>query len=141
MDQAGRLRVLHMEDDRAHAELIRRTLAKTGLACDILLATSRGEYLRALDQGRPDLILSDSHSHDITGLEVLQLARGRHPQVPFIFLSGSFDDTDPGRLKAAGAAECVLKSDLDTLAGVIRRVTATDRAGMDFKRLFEASPD
>src|SRR5579872_2873016 len=106
MTQTGSLRVLHMEDDRAHAELIRRTLAKTGLACDILLATNRAEYLRALEQGRPDLILSDSHSHDIGGLDALKLARGRHPEVPFIFVSGSYADNKPETLKAAGAAEC-----------------------------------
>ena len=133
--------MLHMEDDRAHAELIGKTLAKTGLACDILLATNRAEYLRALDQGRPDLILSDSHGHDIGGLEVLTLARGRHPEVPFIFVSGAYDDNKPDKLKAAGAAECVLKSDLDTLADVIRRVIHMSGTAVDFKRLFEASPD
>jgi len=141
MDQARTLRVLHMEDDAAHAELIRRTLAKTGLACDIRLATTRADYLRALNQGRPDLILSDSHSHDITGPEVLQLARSRHPQVPFIFVSGSFEGSDPDALRTAGAAACVLKSDLDTLADIIRRTLRENGAAPDFKRLFEASPD
>src|SRR5215472_5173105 len=94
MEQARTLRVLHMEDDPAHAELIRRTLAKTGLGCDILLATTRGEFLSALERGRPDVILSDSHGHGFTGLEILELAQRRHPRVPFIFLSSSFDDND-----------------------------------------------
>ncbi len=141
MGETGSLRVLHMEDDRAHAELIRRTLAKTGLDCDIRLATTRAEYLKALEQGRPDLILSDSHSHDIAGLEVLQLAHGRYPQLPFIFVSGTFDDNDPDDLKAAGADACVLKSDLDTLAGIIQRTLRMRHSATDFRRLFEASPD
>ena len=141
MEQEQTVRVLHMEDDGAHAELIQRTLVKTGLVCDFRLATTRAEYLRALEGDKPDLILSDSHSRDLTGLEVLKLARGRYPDVPFIFVSGSFDDTGTETLKAAGAAECVLKSALDTLAGVIRRTLQTARPAPDFRRLFEASPD
>ena len=141
MEEARRLRILHVEDDRAHAELIHRVLAKSGLACDFRLATTRADYLRALDQERPDLILSDSHSHDINGLEVLEFARRLHPGVPFIFVSGSFDDRGTETLKAAGAAECVLKSELGRLAEAIRRAVHAVPPAADFRRLFEASPD
>src|SRR5579859_7691507 len=135
------LRILHIEDDQAHAELIQRTLARAGLPCEFKSIGSRSAYLRALELAAPDLILSDNHVVNFEGAEALRLARASWPDVPFIFVSSAFDKRSPEDLKAAGATECVLKSDLDTLAGVIRRVTAAGRAAMDFKLLFEASPD
>jgi signal transduction histidine kinase len=146
MDKTARLRVLHVEDDKAHAELIRRSLAQSGLDCDIVLALSRKDYLKALDRTAPDLILSDNHCHDFDGIEALQLARQRYPSVPFLFVSTSFAGKDVVALRAAGADGCLLKSDPDALTEMLRGVLARKRereadAHLDFKRLFEASPD
>jgi len=145
MDTPRRLRVLHVEDDAAHAELIRRALAESELPCDVRLAISRRDFMDALKQAPPDLILSDSHAYDIEGLEALRIARRRFPGVPFLFVSASFSDKDPGALKAAGADACLLKSDLGALTGAIRLIFNERHGGaafqLDFKRLFEQSPD
>jgi len=136
-----RLRILHVEDDRAHAELIQRIVGKLGLPCDLRLTSSRQEYLRALDEAAPDLILSDSQGYDFDGLEALKLARQRYPAVPFLFVCNHI--RDPGAFKAAGATDCLLKSDLDAVARAVDVLlkAAPTRSALDFKRLFEASPD
>jgi sigma-B regulation protein RsbU (phosphoserine phosphatase) len=124
---ARTLRILHLEDNPADAELIREALRRSGLACEIQLATSYGEYLAALRQGTPDLILSDSRGHDFEGLAVLRQVRRQFPQVPFLFLSGSYQGKDTAALKAEGAAECLLKDDLDTLAAAIQHALQDGR--------------
>ncbi len=121
MDTTGRLHILHIEDDMMQAELIRRTLERSGLACHVTLALSRDEYLDALQEGGVDLVLSDSRGFDFDGLEVLRVVRRYHPELPFFFLSGSFEGKDVTALKAEGAAECLLKSDLTALVPAIRR--------------------
>lgn len=136
MSKTGSLRILHVEDDKAHAELIRHALADAALACDIQLTMTRGEFVRALEQAAPDLILSDNRGFDFDGLEALRLAHGRYPQVPFLFVSSSFAGKDTDALIAAGASHFVLKSDLDNLATVIRhtlhgRPPAADLAGIE----------
>jgi len=146
MDKTARLRVLHVEDDEAHAELIRHSLAKSGLDCDIVLALSRKDYLEALDRAAPDLILSDNRCHDFEGIEALRLAQQRYPAVPFMFVSTSFAGKDVGALRAAGAAGCLLKSDPEALTEVMRGILVRKRereaeSSLDFKRLFEGSPD
>ncbi|MGE5625608.1 MAG: ATP-binding protein [Bacillota bacterium] len=144
MGDTERLRILHVEDDEAHAELIARVLHKSGLHCDISLAMSRRDYLRALETAPPDLILSDNHGLDFEGLDALKLARQRHPAAPFMFVSASFGDRDVAALKAAGASACLLKSDVDGLTRAVRSVLAQKQARdapLDFRRLFEASPD
>ena len=127
MDKPEKVRILHIEDDPSDAELIRHALLKPGFSCDIHLAASGRECLAALEDGVFDLVLSDSHGHDFTGMTLLRLVRGHLPHVPFIFLSGSFDDSDPETLKAAGATECILKGDLDALIPLIQRVLQDQR--------------
>lgn len=122
MAEPKRMRILHIEDDVLDAELIRRALYLTGVDYDIHLATSGKRCLEALETGSFDLVLSDSHGYDFTGLEILHLVRKHLPLVPFIFLSGSFDDTDTKMLKTEGATDCILKGDLDTLVPAIQRV-------------------
>jgi CheY-like chemotaxis protein len=121
MEKTGKLRILHIEDDVADAELVRLALLRSGLDCDIRLATSRSECLAALDGDEFDLVLSDSHGHDILALDILRLVRQRLPHIAFLFVSGSFDDNDPETLKAAGATDCLLKDHLETLVPAIQR--------------------
>jgi len=122
MTATGTLHILHIEDDPVDAELISIALLKSDLRCDIHLARSRKECIAALESGTFDLVLSDSHGHDFKGMDILRLVHDHLPDTPFIFLSGSFDDTDPRRLKAGGAAECLLKDDHEALLPAIWRV-------------------
>lgn len=121
MGEARTVRILHIEDDPPDAELVGHALRRAGLDCDILVASSRRECIAALESDTFDLILSDSHGYDFKGLDLLVLVRQHLPDAPFLFLSGSYDDTDPEMLKAEGATDCLLKDDLDTLVPAIRR--------------------
>jgi CheY-like chemotaxis protein len=122
MNKKGTLHILHIEDDTTHAELIRYTLRHSGLDCRVTLAMSRKECTTALQTGDIDIVLSDNSGYDFSGLEILETIRKEYPSLPFLLLSGSFEGKDLQALKAAGVAECLLKSDLDELVPAIRRV-------------------
>ncbi|MGH7484106.1 MAG: response regulator [Gammaproteobacteria bacterium] len=122
METTKKVRILHIEDNPIDAELIQLMLDRTGLNCEIFLVASRTECLTALNKGTYDLILSDSHGHDLDVLEILGLVRERLPDIPLLIVSGSFDDNSPETLKARGATDCLLKDNLDALATTIRRV-------------------
>lgn len=121
MGEATKVRILHIEDDPPDAELVEHALRRAGLDCEIHVARSRRECLAALESDTFDLVLSDSHGYDFTGLDLLLLVRQHLPDAPFLFLSGSYDDTNPEMLKAEGATDCLLKDDLDTLVPAIQR--------------------
>jgi hypothetical protein len=127
VSQTGSLHILHIEDDPAHAELVRRALQKSGLPCDIRLVMSYREYLDALDESRPDVILSDTRGVDFEGLDALRHVRRRSRRLPFVFVSSSSDETKLLRLKAEGATDCIAKSELDKLASVIQRALEQSR--------------
>ncbi len=131
MDETGSLHILHLEDDANDAELIKRAIEQDGLACHVRVITSSHEYLRALDAGGFDLILSDSGVPGLDPLGALRVARQRCPKVPFLFVSGGYNPRmGPDMLKTAGAADCLLKSDMAMIAPAIRRaVEETGRSG------------
>ena len=53
------LRILHLEDDPNDVELVGATLEADGLDCDRKVTSTREEFVSVLEQGNPDLVLSD----------------------------------------------------------------------------------
>src|SRR5689334_6710834 len=82
------LRILHLEDDSLDAELVHATLAEEGIICELTLVDTREEFVRALDSGSFDLVLSDFALPDFDGMSALTIIRERNPELPFIFVSG-----------------------------------------------------
>ena len=127
MGTMERMRILHLEDNPDDAGLIQQALKNDGLNCDIQVITSSVNYLKALEAGDYDLVLSDSGLPGIDALGALQLALQCNPDVPFLFVSGHFESQSTiDKLKAAGAAECLNKSDLRSVARVVRAILLSD---------------
>ncbi|QBE66113.1 response regulator transcription factor [Pseudoduganella lutea] len=72
-----------------------------------------------------DLVISDLQMPGMSGLELLELLRGRDDGVPFIVISAFLQDGAPGRAAQAGAS-CVLGKPFraDALVGCIERALA-----------------
>src|SRR5262249_37070848 len=96
------LRILHVEDDPADAELIRETLEAAGLPCPGARGVeTRDEFARALAAEPFDLILADYRLPAFDGLSALAIARQQKPDVPFILVSGTMgEDAAVDSLKA-----------------------------------------
>src|SRR5258708_15978801 len=114
------LRILHLEDDPADAALVAALLADEGLSCTIVRAATREQFVGALD-GEYDLILADFAIPGFDGISAQRLALERHPDVPFVFVSGTMgEEVATERLKA-GATDYVLKQRLQRLPSAVRR--------------------
>ncbi len=109
------LKILILEDVPADAELIERTLRKGGLRFAARRVDTREKFDRALDQFRPDIVLSDYKLPDFDGLAALKLARSRYPDVPVIEVTGALGDEAALELVRAGAHDYVLKDRLARL--------------------------
>lgn len=131
MDDTATLHILHLEDDANDAELIKRAMERDGLSCHVKVVTSSHDYLKAVEAGGFDLILSDSSLPGLDALGSLQIALQRCPKVPFIFVSGGYSPRlGPEMLKSAGAADCLFKSEPTAVAPAIRRaVEESGRSG------------
>jgi len=76
-----RLRILILEDVPMDAELVEYELQRTNINFDARRVDTRDEFLRELDEFRPDLILSDYTLPRFDGMAALSLARERAPTV------------------------------------------------------------
>ena len=98
--------VLLVEDDPAHAEIVRRNLEDFGVANRLIHVSDgeaaldflyrRGAYQDPTDSPRPDLILLDLRLPRISGMEVLETVKAdaRVSQIPVVVLTTSAAESD-----------------------------------------------
>lgn len=102
-------RILIVEDDPAQALFAEAILRHAGMEVRVL-----GESLPVLDEldrFQPDLLLLDLNMPDHDGLELTAMirARGRHPDLPIVFLSGDQDRHRRAEALDAGGDDFLVK--------------------------------
>jgi signal transduction histidine kinase len=115
------IRILMLEDDATDAELAEFALRKGELGFEMVRVQTKAEFLKALSQNPPAVILSDYSLPGFNGHEALQLARARCPGVPFIFVSGTMGEEVAIETLKSGATDYVLKTRLSRLAPAVHR--------------------
>ena len=113
--------ILHLEDNVRDRELTAAALAADGLDCDFTYANTRAEFIQALTNDVCDVILCDFTLPGYSGLAALEAARMQHPEIPFIFVSGTIGEVRAVASLKLGATDCVLKGHPDHLAPAVRR--------------------
>src|SRR6266478_2954702 len=110
-----------LEDDAADAELTRFALRKGGMSFSMARVETRKDYLQALDQNPPELILSDYSLPGFDGHAALELARTICPETPFIFVTGTMGEEVAIETLKSGATDYVLKTRLSRLTPAVHR--------------------
>ena len=118
---ADEIKLLIVEDVESDAELAVRELRSSGVSCNALRVESESDFLRALQEFTPDLILCDFTLPRFDGISALALARERCPDLPFIFVSGTIGEEVAIESLKRGATDYVLKSNLGRLAPAVQR--------------------
>ena len=131
-----RLRVLHLEDNAGDRDLVSHVLRSHGIDCEIVCADSRAGFLEVLEKGGVDVVLADYRLPAFDGLSALALTRARHPELPFIFVSGTLGEEALVEALKAGATDYVLKERLPRLGPAVLRAIE-ERDVRDERRLAE----
>ncbi|HEU4986261.1 MAG TPA: HWE histidine kinase domain-containing protein [Rhizobiaceae bacterium] len=126
-ESAEPLRILMLEDSRFDAELILAHLANFDPEPAVVRASSRSEYLDALQQTDYDVILADYSVPDFEDASALKLASEYAPDTPFIFVSGVLGEEIAIESVKEGATDYVLKQRLARLPAAIERALAEAR--------------
>lgn len=121
------LLVLLLEDVAMDAELVEFELDRAGISADVRRVDSRDDYVRALGEFRPDIILSDFSLPQFDGMRALELARAWATTVPFIVVTGSINEETAVQCMKAGATDYVLKSNLARIGPAIRAALERER--------------
>src|SRR3989339_286711 len=115
------LRILILEDLPSDAELMVYELRQAGIVHSHRRVADREQYVAALTEDCPDIILSDFHLPNFDGLEALTLAQAICPDKPFIFVSGAMGEEVAIDALKRGATDYVLKDRLSRLGPAVQR--------------------
>jgi PAS domain S-box-containing protein len=131
------VRILHLEDDAADAELV-RSLLETELDCAVTHARCREEFVAGLAREPYDMIISDFSLPGFDGFSALLLAREKLPEVPRLLVSGAIGEDAAVEALKTGVADCVIKENLKRLVPAVRRALEEAAGARERQRLDEA---
>src|SRR5438552_9973237 len=115
------LRILHLEDQVNDCELLRARLEMDRIVAEVDRVETREQFLRALEAGRYDVIVSDYSLPAFNGVAALALAREHLPTVPFILFAGTMGEEAAVEGLRAGATDYVLKERPERLVASLQR--------------------
>jgi DNA-binding NtrC family response regulator len=128
------LRVLMIEDD-APTGHVRHDLCNVGLTFRSARVQTKDDFLHALLNCTPEVILSGHGLPEFEGFAALAAARRRCPNVPFIFVTGSPAQGAARKALKGGAADFIVKNRLHLLVPVIRRALAEAKKRAERRRI------
>ncbi len=108
-----------VEDLPADAELIKRQIRKSGIQFTDLVVDRRENYVTALQDFNPDIILSDYSLPLFSGMEALIIKENLAPSVPFILVTGSINEETAVEVMKAGADDYIIKDHITRLGTAI----------------------
>ena len=128
MKVSDQIRILVVEDREEDAALAAHELRKGGVAFTSLRVETRGDFLRALSEFAPDIILSDYNLPQFNGLEALRLLKESSLDAPFILITGSMTEEVAVDCMKQGVNDYVLKTSLKRLPSAVLNVLERVRA-------------
>lgn len=137
-DTGAPLRFLMLEDTPSDAELVQYELRSAGLSFTALRVETREEFVRALSEFAPDLILADYKLPSFDGLSALEIAKAQCAEVPFIFVTGAMGEEVAIESLRRGATDYVLKDHLSKLAPAVERALQEAQARQQRREAEEA---
>lgn len=115
------LRILILEDCAADADLMEFELQEAKIPFITKRVDKEEDFVRALKEFSPDLILSDYDLPQYDGSLALYCAKALCSGTPFILVTGALDENRDQQIISEGAAGYVMKSQLEQLAPAVCR--------------------
>jgi signal transduction histidine kinase len=114
------IKILLLEDQDDDADLIKRALRKGGVVFESVRVDAKDEFENALDQFKPDVILSDHSLPQFNSIEALKIKAAKAPTIPFILVTGAVSDEFAAQCIKLGADDYILKTNLSRLPASLK---------------------
>jgi len=114
------LKLLIIDDDPAHAEVVAESLERVGYEC--VVATSSAQGAKLIETQEPKLILTDLKMDGLSGLDLLRKAKEELDEVEVVVITGHGDVQTAVEAMKAGAANFLEKPvDLAELRAMVQK--------------------
>lgn len=117
-----KMKILFAEDGPMDAELVCRIISKDNIHFERKIVETEKDYLNALYNWNPDLIISDYSMPQFDGMTALRLRNEIAHLIPFILVTGSINEEIAVECIRGGADDYLIKKNLTRLGPAIRAV-------------------
>ncbi|MFN3299466.1 MAG: PAS domain S-box protein [Sediminibacterium sp.] len=107
--------ILHIEDSKTDADLVKRVLQRAGLEFSYQLACDKDEVIEALDLFQPNIILCDHSLPSFNSKMAFSICKEKNIDLPFILVTGSVSEEFAVDMLKVGVDDYLLKSNLQRL--------------------------
>ncbi len=131
----GHLRILLVEDSPDDAALMSRQMLDAGLQASFERVETAAELREALLRFAPDIVLSELGMPGFAGNQALEIVRGWHADLPFIFVSGTLGEENAVAALHQGANDYIIKHQPARLPSAVARAVRDARGSIDRQRV------
>jgi PAS domain S-box-containing protein len=135
------LNIIHLEDSRAGVNAVRQALTKGKIKAKIKVVGTREEFVEALSNFSPDIILSEYRLPDINCALALQLLNQIGTEIPFIVVSDTISDDMAEELLNMGADDYIMRNQTGRLCFAITKSLEKHRFKREQKKLLHLLAD
>jgi len=132
-----KLKILHLEDLKSDAELVDMVLKKGGIEFDKVLVDAKDHFVHALEDFRPDIILSDHSLPSFNSLEALKIVQSKELSTPFILITATISEEFAVTMMQSGATDYILKDRLQRLPAAVRNAVEKHRLSKERQKFIE----
>ena len=115
------LRVLQVEDTEDDAALVAAALTRAGYHVFARRVDTAEDLRLQLEDSEWDLVIADYTMPGFSGTKALAMVREQHPDLPFIFVSGTIGEDTAVAAMRTGAHDYIMKANLARLAPAVER--------------------
>ena len=128
---ATEIKILLVEDSDADAGLITRELGKADFAHTMKWVKTKDEFLEALGEYAPDIILCDYKMPGFGAPEALEIIKKSSRETPFFVISGIIGEDVAVEMMKSGVADYIIKDRLARLVPAVKHALedAREHAG------------
>ncbi len=112
-------RILIVEDASIDIGFAMHEIRKTIPHCELQRVETQSTFMNAVEEFKPDLILSGYQMPHFSGMEALKLARDHTPQTPLIIYTDSLNEDVIVECIKAGAYDCVNRNNIRRLESAV----------------------
>jgi len=120
MNDKNQIRILFVEDLPYDMELAEIELQKSGINYISMRVEKKDQFISALEEFNPDLVISDYSLPQFNGMEASIIAREHDVSLPFIILTGTLNEETAVECIKAGATDYVMKEHIIKLSYAVR---------------------
>lgn len=131
--QKNLLKILFVEDVPSDVDLAVLELRKEKIVFEHSTVCTGNDLIRALNEFKPDLIISDYMMPSFNGLQALKATKEFNPDIPFILYTGSVNEETAVECLKAGAEDYIIKEHMTRLPFAVKEALEKARISKEKK--------